>query len=129
MSYQYKRPDACVVVCDICGDFSWNSDPNWRAMPGGTSTPIHLCQVCRPFAIWCEAHRQYHLPDAFHRQPCVDCGGLFTSTVSHMLTRCPACRRAAGEQPVLAPPPHIRRPRSFRQMLFGLRTSHHKQNR
>jgi hypothetical protein len=126
MSYQYKRADVCVVVCDICGSFSWCSDRHWREMPKGTSKPIHLCQACQPLAVWCESHQAYHLPDAFHRCACADCGGLFTSIVGRGLTRCPSCHRAAGDQPLQGVPPQMDRRRSFRQMLFAPRTSQHK---
>src|SRR4026208_1296522 len=63
MSYQYKRADVCVVVCNICGDFSWVGDNRWRTMPESTSEqPIHLCKTCQCAALWCSAHQQYHLP-------------------------------------------------------------------
>jgi protein-arginine kinase activator protein McsA len=119
MSYQYKRADICVVVCDTCGDFSWVSDNRWHEMPHGSSAaPIHLCQACRRHALWCSAHQQYHLPDTFHRQHCRDCGGLFTSVARDRLTRCPSCRRAAGEDPAPIARPVSSPPRSLLQRLL-----------
>jgi hypothetical protein len=103
MSYQFKRADVQVVVCDICGDFSWVSNRDWREMPQRTGEqPIHLCRACQRVAVWCPAHQQYHLPDVFHRRACVDCGGLFTSVVRDAITRCPSCRRMAGDDPARA---------------------------
>jgi hypothetical protein len=85
--------------------------------------PIHLCAKCRKTATWCDTHRQYHLLHTAHRRPCVDCGGLFTSIVQAGITRCPACRRAAGEQLPAVAAPTVERPRSFLQRLLsqGLR--------
>ncbi|MFL5802558.1 MAG: hypothetical protein ACJ8CR_12565 [Roseiflexaceae bacterium] len=125
MSYEYKRPDVQVVVCDLCGDFSWISDRHWREMPQRTGEqPIHLCQICQRVAVWCPAHQQYHLLDAFHRRGCVDCGGLFTSVVRDQITRCPSCRRAAGDQPAQPAQREIGRRRSLVQLLFAPRGSH-----
>ena len=125
MSYQYKRADVRVVVCDICSDFSWIGDRNWRAMPESSpESPIHLCPKCQRVAVWCPAHKQYHLPDALHRRACVDCGGLFTSVVRNGITRCPSCRRAAGESAADTPPRKQERPRSLVQQLFSHRTGH-----
>jgi hypothetical protein len=125
MSYQYKRADVVVVVCDVCGDFSWIGDRHWRVAPHSTiDQPIHLCKSCQRLAMWCPAHQQYHRPDAFHRCACVDCGGLFTSTVRDEIIRCPSCRRVMGDNPVRTAPVDIERPRSLVQMLFSPRTSH-----
>jgi uncharacterized protein YlaI len=125
MSYQYKRADVQVVVCDICDDFSWIGDRHWRAMPqSNAACPIHLCPKCQRAAKWCPAHQQYHLADTFHRRACIDCGGLFTSIVRDAITRCPACRRAAGDGPTSNPLPAQERPRSFIRQLFSLRTTH-----
>jgi hypothetical protein len=124
MSYQYKRADVCVVVCNICSDFSWVGDPQWRKMAQSTDAqPIHLCKACRRVALWCPAHLQYHLPEALHRCACADCGGLFTSVVADAITRCPSCRRTAGNnvppttQPTTKPAP------SFFDRLFSLHIS------
>jgi hypothetical protein len=57
---------------------------------------IHLCQACRRRAVWCEVHQTYHLPESFHRRPCVDCNGLFTAQVAWNLEHCPSCRRERG---------------------------------
>src|SRR5262245_32287838 len=120
MSYEMKGSDVHVVVCDICGDYSWIGDHNWRTMPGGTGEQsIHLCQPCRRVAVWCSGHHQYHLPDAFHRQPCIDCGGLFTSVVRDAITRCPSCRRAAGDYPAQTTQREPERPRTLLQLLFS----------
>jgi len=127
MSYQYKRADVCVVVCNICGDFSWVGDRHWRAMPEGTSEqPIHLCQQCQNVALWCSAHQQYHLPTALHRCACADCGGLFTSVVANVITRCPSCRRTTGDN---APPPtqpHTKPTPSLLHRLFSPHPSDHR---
>jgi len=105
MSYQYKRAGVCVVVCDICGDFSGIGDRHWHEMPQRSSErSIHLCPTCRRGAVWCPAHQQYHRPEVFHRRPCVDCGGLFTSIVRDEVVRCRSCRRATGDDP-----PQLRR--------------------
>jgi len=124
MSYRYPRPDVQVVACDICNAFSWVGDPQWRPMQHSTiEKPIHLCRTCRNTATWCNTHQQYHLQHTAHRRPCVDCGGLFTSIVQDGITRCPSCRRAAGDQPAPVAAPRLDRPRSFLQRLFsqGLR--------
>ncbi len=127
MSYQYKRTDVSVVVCDICGDFSWVSDRHWRAMPESTSEkPIHLCQGCQNVALWCAMHQQYHLPQTFHRCACVDCGGLFTSVVADAIIRCPACRRLAGDTIPSAEPPDMKHSYSFIHRLFSLGASHRR---
>jgi hypothetical protein len=127
MSYDSKRGDVRVVICDICGDFSWIGDRHWREMPQHTSEqPIHLCLACRPVAVWCPAHQQYHLPDTFHRHACVDCGGLFTSVVRDALTRCPSCRRAVGDVPAQPMPRGQTRPRSFVDLLFSPRAGHRR---
>jgi hypothetical protein len=126
MSYQYARSDIQVVACDICNAISWVGDPQWRPMPHSSiEKPIHLCPKCRYVATWCDAHQQYHALDALHRRGCVDCGGLFTSIVQAGITRCPACRRAAGEQPPAATPPRIERPRTFLQRLFSIGANDH----
>jgi len=125
MSYQYKRADVQVVACDLCGDFSWVGDRHWHKTAQSTvKQPMHLCERCQHVAVWCLVHQQYHRPDAFHRCACVDCGGLFTSIVRDELTRCPSCRRIAGDFPARAAPAGKERPRSFVQKLFSLRTSH-----
>ena len=124
MSYQYKRADVCVVVCNICGDFSWVGDRHWRKMPESTSEqPIHLCLTCQNVALWCSAHQQYHLPAALHRCACADCGGLFTSVMADAITRCPSCRRVAGGS--LPPPtqPNVKPAPSFFHKLFAVHTS------
>lgn len=122
MSYQYKRADTRVVVCDLCGNFSWVSNRNWREMPQrADNQPVHLCPACHPVAIWCPTHQQYHLPDVFHRRACVDCGGLFTSIVREQITRCPACRRSVGAYPASALTAESERSRSFVQKLLSLR--------
>jgi len=127
MSYQYKRADVCVVVCDICGDFSWVSDRHWRTMPeSAPEQPIHLCQMCQNVALWCSAHQQYHLPEALHRCACVDCGGLFTSVVAHAITRCPSCRRTASASLPPPPPPTVKPAPSFIRKLFSVRSTHHR---
>jgi hypothetical protein len=124
MSYQYKRADVRVVVCDICGDFSWMSDNRWRTMPKSTSEqPIHLCKMCQCVALWCSEHQQYHLPEALHRCACVDCGGLFTSVVTAAITRCPSCRRMAGASLPPAVQPNMKPAPSFIHKLFSLHTS------
>src|SRR5947208_13294388 len=110
MSYQFKRPTVQVVVCDICDDFSWVGDRRWRTMPQSTiEKPIHLCRTCESVAVWCAVHQQYHLPDVFHRRACINCGGLFTSVVRDEITRCPSCRRAAGDYPARTAPPTVER--------------------
>ena len=120
MSYQYKRADIYVVVCDACGEFSWVSDRRWRAMPQGSeSAPIHLCQACQPQALWCQAHQQYHLPEVLHRHACSDCGGLFTSAARDQLTSYPSCRRAAGAAAPPAAWPSGERRRSLLDRLFA----------
>jgi hypothetical protein len=127
MSFQYKRADVCVVVCDICADFSWVGDSRWRTMPHSTSErPIHLCKRCQCIALWCPEHDQYHLPEAFHRCHCIDCGGLFTSVVSRAITRCPSCRRLAGDD--LPPPvqPQAKPSLSLFHRLFAPGTSHRR---
>ena len=122
MSYQYKRPDAQVVVCDACNDTSWMSDPQWRpTSQSSAERPLHLCPKCRHVAIWCSAHQQYHMPDAFHRRACVDCEGLFTSVVRDGIVRCPSCRRLAGELPTQPPALEQKRPRSFVRQFFSFR--------
>ena len=124
MSYQYKRVDIRVVVCDTCGGFSWMSDRRWRRMPHDSgAAPIHLCQTCQRHALWCQAHQQYHLPEVFHRQACSDCGGLFTSVVRDTLTRCPSCRRVVGADTPQTVLPSSDRPRSLIQKLFAPRAS------
>jgi hypothetical protein len=126
MSYQYKRGNVCVVVCNICSDFSWVGDPQWRKMAHGTEEqPIHLCRACRGVALWCSTHQQYHLPKAFHRCACVDCGGLFTSVVAEAITRCPSCRRAADDS-VPPPQPSAKPAPSLLHRLFALHTSHRR---
>jgi uncharacterized protein with PIN domain len=125
MSYQYKRADVRVVVCDMCGDFSWIGDRHWREMPERSGEqPIHLCRACQHVALWCSAHQEYHRPDMFHRRACVDCGGLFTSIVREALTRCPACRRAVSDTTARPAPQSVEQPRSLIQMLFSSRASH-----
>jgi hypothetical protein len=127
MSFQYKRADVRVVVCDICDDFSWAGDSRWRTMPHSTSEhPIHLCKICQCVALWCSAHQQYHLPNALHRCGCADCGGLFTSVVADAITRCPSCYRAAGI--TLPPPaqPATKPAASFIHKLFSLGSSHRR---
>jgi hypothetical protein len=127
MSLQYKRADVRVVVCDICSDFSWVGDSRWRTMPHSTTEhPIHLCKICQCIALWCPAHQEYHLPDAFHRCNCADCGGLFTSVVSRGITRCPSCQRLAGDS--LPPPvqPQTKPALSLIHRLFALGTSHRR---
>ncbi len=125
MSYQYKRADAQVVVCDACGDYSWVSDPQWRpTRQSSAEHPLHLCPKCRHAAIWCSAHQQYHLPHESHRRACADCGGLFTSVVRDAIVRCPACRRLAGDLPRPAPLPEPKRPGSFVRQLLSFRGSH-----
>ena len=122
MSYQYKRNDIRVIVCDVCGDFSSPGDHRWQPTAQSTvERPIHICPACRRVALWCPAHQQYHLPNSFHRHACADCGGLFTSVVRDALTRCPACRRAAAEIPRPSAPPRNERPRSWVQSLFAPR--------
>ncbi|HNP85643.1 MAG: hypothetical protein JST60_18260 [Chloroflexi bacterium SZAS-1] len=130
MSYQYKRKDTLVTACDLCHDFSWVGDRRWRAMPHSTAEdPIHLCQACQRVALWCDAHRQYHFPESFHRHACADCGGLFTSVVRNALMRCPACRRAAGEGGVAAPPAPAKQVRSWVQLLFPPRDNQRREQR
>lgn len=125
MSYQYKRPDTQVVVCDACSDFSWVSDPQWRpTQQSSAEHPLHLCPKCWHVAIWCLAHQQYHLPDVFHRRACVDCGGLFTSVVRDAIIRCPSCRRLAGDLPTQPPPVEPKRAGSFVRQLFSFRPTH-----
>jgi hypothetical protein len=127
MSYQYKRADICVVVCDVCGEFSWVSDRHWRKMPESTTEqPIHLCQACQNVALWCPAHQQYHLPEALHRCACVDCGGLFTSVVAQGIMRCPSCRRLAGNNVPPAAQPSAKPAPSFIHRLFALGSSHRR---
>ena len=121
MSYQYKRADVCVVVCNICSDFSWVGDSRWRTMPQSTSEqPIHLCKKCQCVALWCSAHQQYHLPHIFHRCACIDCGGLFTSVVADAITRCPSCRRIAAPSVPSTNPPSLKPAPSFLHKLFSL---------
>jgi len=94
MSYQGERLYERVVVCDICGSWGAIGDLDWRKMRHSTyEHPIHLCRKCRPHAIWCVAHQQYHLADSLHRRPCVACGGLFTAQVGQQIEHCPQCRR------------------------------------
>lgn len=125
MSYDMKGTDVHVVICDICSDFSWIGDHDWHVMPHRSGEEvIHLCRPCRRVAVWCPAHQQYHLPDAFHRQPCIDCGGLFTSIVQDVITRCPSCRRAATDYPAQTIPPAQERPRSLLRLLFSPRAGH-----
>lgn len=122
MSLECKRGEPRLVICDSCGDYSWCGDHSWRLMPHSTvERLIHLCPACRPGAVWCAAHQQYHRPDALHRHACADCGGLFTSAARDAISRCPSCRRAAGDRP--APPqPRAARPvRSLAQRLSALR--------
>ena len=126
MSYQYKRADVYVVVCDICSDFSYIGDQHWRMMPQGSAEhPIHLCATCQRVALWCPTHAQYHLPDTLHRRACVDCGGLFTSIVRDAIIRCPACRRNTGDYAADPAPSNRERPRSLMQQLFSFRNNHH----
>ena len=121
MSYEFKRRDCKVVVCDICLKFSYVGDRHWHAMPSSTTgAPVHLCGECRAVAVWCPAHAQYHLPTTLHRHACEDCGGLFTSVVRDRQTRCPACRRSAGVQPPVRPEPPAR---SWVRALFAPRTA------
>jgi uncharacterized protein with PIN domain len=125
MSYQYKRADTYVVVCDICGSFSWMSNRHWREMPQRVGNqPVHLCPTCRPTAVWCAEHQQYHLPDVLHRRPCADCGGLFTSVVREQFTRCPACRRSLEAPSTVVPEPS--RHLTLIQRLFALRNHQHR---
>jgi len=127
MSFQYKRADVRVVVCDICDNFSWVSDNRWRTMPQSTSEkPIHLCKMCRCVALWCSAHQQYHLPNALHRCACADCGGLFTSVMAAAITRCPACHRSASASVPALTPPLVKPAPSFIHRLFSVRSSHRR---
>jgi hypothetical protein len=122
MSYQTRPSGDHVVACDLCGDFSGIYNRDWREMPqriGGQ--PAHLCRACRRMAIWCQTHQQYHQPDVFHRRGCADCGGLFTSIVREQITRCPSCRRAAGERSALPAPQPAEQPRSLARLLVALR--------
>jgi hypothetical protein len=94
MSYQLLNNHITIVVCDICGEFSAMGDRDWcRMRYDAQDQPIHLCRKCRPSAVWCAAHQQYHLESSQHRRPCVVCGGLFTSFVSQQIEHCPQCRR------------------------------------
>jgi hypothetical protein len=98
VSYQKRYNFPRVVVCDICDSFSAVGDWNWRKMRyDQNNKPIHLCPQCRPAAIWCEAHQQYHLANTLHRRPCVACGGLFTVPVEKPIAHCPQCRRSLPE--------------------------------
>jgi hypothetical protein len=94
MSFQIKPRYGKMVVCDACGDFGVIGDWDWRKMRcDELGQPMHLCRVCRPSAVWCSSHQQYHLPNSLHRRPCAICGGLFTSQVSQNIEHCPQCRR------------------------------------
>ncbi len=97
MSYQEREPYGSVVVCDCCQSIGAIGDRDWRQVRGsGADDAMHLCRACRRRAMWCEVHQTYHLPETFHRRPCVDCGGLFTAQMSWNLEYCPSCRRERG---------------------------------
>ena len=122
MSIQLRNNLYHVVVCDICGDFSYVGDRNLRQMPmHGADGSLHLCRACRTNALWCAAHGAYHPADTMHRQPCVDCGGLFTSVVKAQLSHCPACRRTHAAQPVVQPASAPTPARSWLELLFAPR--------
>jgi len=105
VSYQEYRRFGDVVVCDVCKRVGAVGDRDWREMrKDARGAPIHLCHECRRAAVWCAAHAQYHLPDSLHRRPCIACGGLFTSQVSHGIEHCPQCRRSLPA-PAGAPAP------------------------
>jgi protein-arginine kinase activator protein McsA len=107
-----------VVCCDYCGTYNAIGLRDFHEMPHQIMGAVtHLCPKCYPTVRWCHTHLQYHKPTDLHRQPCVDCGGLFTSTVQHHLLRCPSCRRAAGEQ--MIPTPKPRTAKTFFQQWFG----------
>jgi hypothetical protein len=119
MSYQVRHERYEVVVCDICDEYSYIGDRNWREMPQHRAEePLHLCRKCKPNAVWCSGHQQYHRPDVLHRQPCVDCGGLFTSVARNSLTRCPSCQRSASNT-VNTDTSTVERSRSLGQKLFS----------
>lgn len=127
MSFEYKRSDCRVVVCDICSKCSYVGDRQWRLMPHqNAEQPIHLCPECRLVAIYCAAHQQYHLPQTMHRHACADCGGLFTSVVRDRITQCPGCRRAAGQPSVPAAQAPAQPARSWLQVLLSPRAGHHQ---
>ncbi|GIV99902.1 hypothetical protein [Roseiflexus sp.] len=97
MSYQERQPCGPVVVCDCCGSIGAIGDCDWRQVRGnGIDDARHLCRACRRRAVWCEVHQTYHLPETFHRRPCIACGGLFTAQVALNLEYCPSCRRERG---------------------------------
>lgn len=97
MSYQKHATYGSVVACDCCGSIGAIGDRDWRQVRGsGIADAMHLCRACRRRAVWCEAHQTYHLPESFHRRPCVACGGLFTAQVAWNLEHCPSCRRERG---------------------------------
>ncbi|MGB9751274.1 hypothetical protein [Roseiflexus castenholzii] len=97
MSYQERQPCGPVVVCDCCGSIGAIGDRDWRQVRGnGIDNARHLCRACHRRAVWCEVHQTYHLPETFHRRPCIACGGLFTAQVALNLEYCPSCRREHG---------------------------------
>lgn len=124
MSYQSTQHNTRVIVCDICQASGPATDHRWRPTRHSTTErPMHLCPSCWRVAVWCPAHQAYHLPDAFHRRACADCGGLFTSVVREEITRCPACRRAAGGLPARQASAPAKQPRTWMRAFFTARGS------
>lgn len=122
MSYQHLSSYA-LVVCDGCGVRGAVGDHDWRQMRASPGrTPIHLCPQCRRVAIWCEVHQRYHRPSDNHRCACADCGGLFTTSATSGITRCPGCQRAYAQPSVAQAQTVARAPGLFARLRAIMRS-------